>query len=410
MKLIEVDRENKQLVREFLEVPLSIYQGDKNFIRPLDQDIEQVFDPQKNKYFRHGVCKRWILKDNGKTIGRIAAFVNNRQNYEIPVGGMGFFECINNQEAANALLDQAKSYLESQGMQAMDGPINFGDRNSWWGCLVEGFYPPTYQMNYNPTYYQELLENYGFKVFFKQYVLFRNVLDPVQPKFTEKYQKLMKEPGYSIRHINKKEIKTYAKHFRQIYNEAWAGHEGVKEMTQPVADTIMRKMKPIIKEELMWFAFHNERPIGFFLMIPDLNEIFKHFKGKFGLIQKLKTFFKLRSKSMTRCYGILFGVVPDYQSKGVDGAIIEGASHVIHPMKTYTHMEMVWIGDFNPKMLKVATDVGGEVLKTYHTYRFLFDRERPFERMKIKGNFKSDDMEERAKEVRERLTEFKGFR
>lgn len=413
MKLIEVKNEDKALVKQFLELPLSIYKGDPNYIRPLDKDIEGVFDPAKNKFFRHGTCTRWILVDGkGKGIGRIAAFVNERtaRTYEQPTGGMGFFECINDQAAANMLLDCARDYLKEKGMEAMDGPINFGDRNSWWGLLVEGFYAPTYQMNYNPPYYRELLENYGFRIFFKQYVLFRDVMDPVPPKFVERYNELVRDPGYSFRNILVKDIKKFTVDFRQIYNEAWGGHEGVREMTEPMARSIMKQMKPIIKEELMWFAYYNERPIGFFIMIPDMNEIFKDFNGKFGLIQKIRTYLKLRSKKMTRCYGILFGVVPDFQGKGVDGAIVNAASFKVHPLNTFFHMEMVWIGDFNPKMLRVATDVGGELFKVYHTYRFLFDREKPFMRMKLMGSKTAEEAEAEADKVRNMLTPFKGFR
>ena len=100
---------------------------------------------------------RWILKDDeGKLIGRIAAFTNKKyknKGDDVPVGGIGFFECINNQEAADLLFDNAKHWLIQKGMEAMDGPINFGERDRWWGLITDGFTPPLYCMNYNPPYY-----------------------------------------------------------------------------------------------------------------------------------------------------------------------------------------------------------------------------------------------------------------
>ena len=149
---------DKTLAKEFLKVPLIIYESDSNFIRPLDKDVNDVFDPKKNKAFRFGECSRWILKDaNDNLIGRIAAFVNKKyknKGDEQPTGGIGFFECINNQQAADMLFDVAKSWLMQRGMEAMDGPINFGERDRWWGLVVEGFKPPIYLMNYNLPYYQ----------------------------------------------------------------------------------------------------------------------------------------------------------------------------------------------------------------------------------------------------------------
>ncbi|HEY0177839.1 MAG TPA: GNAT family N-acetyltransferase, partial [Pedobacter sp.] len=92
MQIIPVS--GSQTKKEFLKVPHFIYKNDPNWICPLDQDIEKTFDPDKNPFFKHGECTRWILKDDqGNTIGRVAAFINRNKayNYEQPTGGMGFF-------------------------------------------------------------------------------------------------------------------------------------------------------------------------------------------------------------------------------------------------------------------------------------------------------------------------------
>lgn len=389
MKLIEVNRADKRLVRAFLELPRRIYSNDPNWIHPLDKDIEVVFDPGKNKFWKHGSAIRWILEDaKGLVIGRVAAFVNERTAFDEkqPTGGMGFFECIDDQAAANVLFDACRDWLQAKGMQAMDGPINFGEKEAWWGLLVEGRHAPVYQMNYQPAYYEPLFANYGFKLYYKQYVLYREILDPVPQRFNEKYDLIMREPGYSFRHIDKSKLAEYAKDFRHIYNEAWGSHPNFKKMREEQARTIMQKLKPILAPELAWFGYYKDEPVAFFIMIPDMNQIFKDFKGKFGIWQMLRTWIKLKRRASTKCYGIVFGVVPQHQGKGVDGGIIKAASFVLHPMNHWNHMEMTWIGDFNPKMLRVAEDVGGTIYKTYHTLRYLFDRDAPFERLPIIGS------------------------
>ncbi len=388
MKFIEVTRENKRLVREFLELPLKIYKDDPLWIRPLDKDIEFVFDPEKNKFFRHGKCVRWILQNSqGETIGRLAAFVDERTAYteSQPTGGMGFFECIDDQAAANLIFDKAKSWLVEQGMEAMDGPINFGDREAWWGLLYEGRYEPVYQMNYQPEYYISLFETYGFQTYFKQHVLFRPVMEPMQPRFVEKAKMLHKDPGYHFKTLNKSQITKFAEDFRTIYNNAWGGHDNFKKMRKEQSQTIMKKLKPILAPELAIFGYYKEEPVAFFIMIPDMNQVFKDFNGKFGLIQKLRTFWRLKTKKLTKCYGIVFGIVRDHQGKGVDGGLIAHAAKVLHPLNRWNHMEMIWIGDFNPKMLNLAKGIGGTEYKTYHTLRYLFDREKPFKRLPIMG-------------------------
>ena len=159
-------------IKAFLELPISINKGDKNWIRPIDKDIEKIFDPKTNKLFRNGGAIRWILQDpNGRVVGRIATFYDKAtaKKNDQPTGGCGFFECINDQEAANLLFDASRNWLEKHGMEAMDGPVNFGSREVFWGCLSEGFYEPIYQMPYNPKYYNTLFVNYGFQNYFNQY-------------------------------------------------------------------------------------------------------------------------------------------------------------------------------------------------------------------------------------------------
>lgn len=139
MTIVEVN--DKKSRKEFLLLPRSLYKGDPNFISLLDVDIESVFDPAKNLFYANGICKRWILKKEQVTIGRIAAFINfeKNKNPDFIVGGIGFFECINNEAAAFKLFDTAKSWLKENNAKAMDGPVNFGENDKYWGLLVEGF-------------------------------------------------------------------------------------------------------------------------------------------------------------------------------------------------------------------------------------------------------------------------------
>jgi hypothetical protein len=158
MELIEVN--DNQRAHDFLQVNVKINEGNPSYVRPLDKDIDEVFDPKKNKTFRFGNISRWVLyKSNGEPCGRIAAFINKKyknKGDEQPTGGIGFFDCCNDQNAADMLFDVARHWLIQQGMEAMDGPINFGERDRWWGLVVEGFQSPLYCMNYNPPYYQQL--------------------------------------------------------------------------------------------------------------------------------------------------------------------------------------------------------------------------------------------------------------
>src|SRR3954454_4522453 len=207
MQLIEVN--NASTVKEFIRVNVLLNRSNPNYIRPLENEVNDVFDPSKNKNYKYGETKRWVLKDdNGKLIGRIAAFIHSiyiNKGTEYPTGGIGFFDCINDQTAANKLFDAAKEWLQSKGMEAMDGPINFGDRDKWWGLMVEGFdNEPIYGMPFNPPYYEQVFEGYGFQNYYNQYFYSMRVEDPLPERFAERHAKFKAKPGYEARHINKK--------------------------------------------------------------------------------------------------------------------------------------------------------------------------------------------------------------
>jgi len=373
-------------VKAFLELPLSLYKDDPNWIRPLDKDIEEVFDPSKNKAFRHGSCTRWILRDDsGRVIGRIAAFVNNKYKMEQPTGGIGFFECINDQNAASFMFDHCRDWLKERGMEAMDGPINFGERDKWWGLQVEGFQPPLYCMNYNLPYYQELFERYGFQVYFHQLCFAVEAKDQLQPKFHQRHAELAKDPNFSAKPLSKDKLDKFAKDFTYIYNKAWAGHGGGKSLEERTVQKMFRKMKPVMDEHISWFAYYKDEPIALWVNLPDLNQYFRYMNGKFGLLQKLYFLWLQRFGKCNRFVGLVFGIIPEFQGKGVDAyLIIEGASVILKKAR-YREYEMMWIGDFNPKMINIAESLGTKRSRKLSTYRYLFDRNKEFKRHPMLG-------------------------
>ena len=387
MQIIPVnDKATHQL---FMRVPLIIYKNDKQWIRPLDKDVLEVFDAKKNKAFRFGKIQRWILKnEEGDLIGRIAAFVNKKyknKGDEGEAGGMGFFECINNQDAADLLFNNAKHWLINEGMQTMDGPINFGERDKWWGLVTEGFIEPLYGMNYNPPYYKTLFENYGFKCFYEQICVGMKVKKPLQPRIWERHDIVEKDPAFSARFLKKSQLEKYAADFTEVYNKAWAGHGGLKQLTIEQVVIMFKKMKPVMDEKILWFAYYNETPIAIFINLPDLNQWFKHLNGRFGLLHKIYFLLLKTFKPNKKFTGLVFGIVPEFQGMGVDAYIIAESAKVLQSNKVhYTDYEMQWIGDFNPKMLNIAQNLG-EVYNSRKltTYRYMFDQTIPFKRHPI---------------------------
>ena len=385
MELIEIN--NKQSGKEFMNVARFIYRNDKNWVCPLDNDIDGIFDPKQNSYYKHGTAIRWVLKnDLGKLIGRIAAFIdfNTMNDIDQATGACGFFECIDNQEAANMLFNAAKDWLKSNGVEAMDGPVNFGETDKFWGLLVDGFTQPSYNVAYHLPYYQNLFETYGFQIYYKQEGFHFDINKPISERFKKIAERLTNKPEYSFEHFDFRQLDKHAADFAEVFNTAWASF---KKDFEPLSIDYVRKFitdaKAILEEKFIWLAYYEKRPIAIYLMIPDVNQIFKSFNGKLNLWNKLRLLYMVKTNKMTRAKGILMGVIPEFQNRGIESAFILKLEKVFEEMPHYSELEFSFVADYNPPMRKLWLAVGAEPAKHYITYRYLFNRNKEFKRYPI---------------------------
>lgn len=385
MNIVNVAGKKEQ--KNFLKVAKLLYKDDPVWVCPMDKQINAIFDPKQNTYYSHGTAERWVLKDDsGQLIGRIAAFIDykNSKAEDQPTGGVGFFECINDQKAANLLFDTAKEWLIEHKQEAMDGPINFGERDSWWGLLIDGFTHPSYEIAYNPPYYQALFENYGFQTYFKQEGFHLDVTKKMDERFLRIAERVRKNPGYEFKHFTWKEEDKYSRDFAEVFNIAWESFmENFEPLKVEYIKNTLKKAKVILEEEFIWLAYKDDKPIAIYLMLPDVNMILKHLDGRMHLFNMLKFLYLKKRKAMSRARGILMGVIPEFQNRGIESVFIMEVEKVIRRKPHYKEIEFSWVGDFNPKMRKIFIAAGCKSVKHYITYRYLFDRTKPFKRFPI---------------------------
>ena len=407
MKVFEVISKNEK--KEFHNFPKRLYKGDPLRISPLDSSIEDIFNPLKNHTFRHGEAIRWILKDdNNQTIGRIAAFVDHVRSdaNSYPAGGLGFFEVIENREAAFFLFDTAKTWLISRGMKAMDGPVNFGENYNHWGLLVDGFMHQAFGMPYNKKYYKDYFEGYGFRNYFEQYSYHRRVRDENNgiDRFPDRIMKiaewLTRRPGYSFRHFEFRNSLKYINDICDIYNTTWTYlKEDFTPLDPAILNESLRDAKLAIDEELIWFAYYNDKAIGFFILLPDMNQILRHFNGKIYPWSMVSFLYYKMTHEMTRMRAIVGGVLRAHQNTGVESAIFYKLYQMFENKPWLKELELSWVGDYNPKMLAIYEALGAKRAKTHITYRYLIDDKLNFVRYKdqmdmknlIKGENKNKD-------------------
>lgn len=374
--------------REFIDFPKRLYKGDPFWVCQLDSELEAVFDPARNYLLKRGDAARWILKDdNGKTTGRIAAFIDKVRSEanNQPTGGLGFFEVTESREAAFTLFDTGKKWLSARGMEAMDAPVNFGENDNNWGLLVEGFMQQGFGMPYHKKYYRAFFEEYGFRNYFEQYSYHRDVRNSEKeivefpPRIMKIADWISKRPGYSFRHFEFRNKGKFINDLVEIYNSTWSVFkEDFTPLDPEFLEATFQRAKPVIDQDLIWFAYYNNRPIAFFILFPDFNQILKHFNGRMNIWNMIRFVYFKTTHKMTRMRAVVGGVNPSYQNSGVESAIFLQLYKVFRRKPWYTELELSWVGDFNPKMIAIYEALGATQAKKHITFRYMINKNREF--------------------------------
>ena len=175
---------NKRELKQFIHFPWKVYEGDPNWVPPLIADMKEMLDKKKNPFFLHSDAEFFLARRGGEVVGRIAAIQNNRHNqfHNENTGFFGFFEVLNDYEAAAALFDTAAAWLKDRGLTLMRGPMNYST-NDTCGFLLDAFdKPPVILMTYNPPYYLDFCQRYGFVKAKDLYAYFMSADQPLPEK------------------------------------------------------------------------------------------------------------------------------------------------------------------------------------------------------------------------------------
>ncbi len=364
---------NSADIRDFHRVLDVVYAKDPVFVHYIENDVEDVFSPEKNKLFNKGwQVQRWVAKKGSEPVGRIAAFCRIVEKDSMgnaiiaDKGGIGFFDCVQDDIIAAQLFDTAENWLYQKGVGDIQAPINFGDRDSFWGLRIEGTTAPSYRENYHPAYYRQWFLSRGYEVEIEQFTY-----DIIEEKFNfERFSKIAERVTatgkYTFEFLDYNQLEKFTTDFVTIYNKAWSFHEDFEPLTNEALLKRFKSIKPAMPKEFAVFAYDQGEPIGLFISILELNLLFKSFKGKLGLWQKI--LFMLQRNSIRKAKGIVFGIIPSHHNLGIETGMIIKFHQGLRALNRVDSMELSWIGDFNPKMISMLQSLGAYKTKTHHTF------------------------------------------
>lgn len=337
------------------------------WVPPLLMDRRKLMDRRNNPFYRHAEAEFFLARIGGRIVGRIGAIVNRNHNKEHgdAVGFFGFFECVDDQAVATALVEAARAWLSARGMKAMRGPAS-PSVNDEYGLLIDGFqHPPAVLMPYNPPYYPRLLEGAGLAKIKDLYAYLMREENVFSEKFVRVAEAVRKREELTIRSINMKDFAREIQLIKRLYNSAWQHNWGAVPMTDEEFDALAKDLKPVVEPKLVLIAEHKGVPVGFSLSLPDLNVALKH-NSKGRLLPGLLQLF-LRKKEIKLVRIIVLGVIPEKIKSGAGTLLIyETSKRGIE--NGYPFGEASWVLEDNVMMNRAAEFMKGERYKTYRIY------------------------------------------
>jgi len=351
----------------FIRLPYRLLQDEPCWPPPLLFDVRNRLDRSKNPFFEHGEAEYFVARRGREVVGRIAA-IRNHLHEEVhgeKLGFFGWFDLIDDEDVARALLDTARDWVAERGLEAIRGPVSFS-LNDECGCLVDGFeHPATIMTPWNPPWYGTRIEAAGFRKSKDLYSFALPVMDFGAERIGRIVKRIKKREGARLREFDPKHFDQEVARIESIYNEAWTDNWGFVPMTPAEFRHMAKELKPVLVPELAHFVEIEGRPVGFSLVLPDVNVILKKLKGRLFPLGILRLLFGL--KRVERIRLIAMGVVRNLHMKGLDSVLYLAAFEGARKLgKTFS--ELGWVLEDNAVMINTIERIGGRRYRTHRLY------------------------------------------
>jgi GNAT superfamily N-acetyltransferase len=352
-------------LRAFLRFPERLYRNDPCWVPPLRRDERARLSPS-NPFFAHAEARLFLARQGGEVVGRVAAIVDrwHLERWKDGAGFFGFFEAVADDAVAISLLDAVRDWLRSRGLQVVRGPFSPSTHDEC-GLLCEGFeQPPRILMPYNQPYYPALLEQAGFRVI-RELLTYEMEVPPALPERVIRVARTAEERGVRVRPVDRARLTAETEVFRTIYNAAWSDNWGFVPMSQAEAAAMASRLRQILIPELALFAEWKSQPVGFLLLLPDLNPALRLLRGRvtpWGLVR-----FLWRQRRVDEVRLLVLGVLPEYRRRGIEALLLR---EVYGPVRRlgYRRAELGWVLDDNAVTRQTAERWGAWVAKRYRIY------------------------------------------
>jgi GNAT superfamily N-acetyltransferase len=362
--------EDRRGVEAFLRFPFTLYRGDPHWVPPLLMERRAFLDPRRNPIYEYAAVRLFLARRGGQVAGTIAAVRNDRYGAfhpdEAHVGFFGLYECVEDAEVSDALLEASARWLRGQGKTVMRGPTNL-TTNDVMGLLVEGFEDdPVLLMPYNPGYYAAQLESFGLRKA-KDLLAFEVVSERSRGRLDQAAARVLGRDRFTARRVDMRRWRRELEFVRRCYNEAWAANWGFVPWTDRELEFMASELKPLVDPALVHFVEANGEPVGFSIGVPDAHEALKRAGGRLLPLGLPRILWKLKVEGCRRIRVLALGVLPRWRRLGLETVLIQ---RTIHDglERGYRRAEVGWVLEDNEAMIRSLGRIGAERTKRFRVY------------------------------------------
>jgi GNAT superfamily N-acetyltransferase len=354
-------------MRQFLDLPFRLYRSNPNWVPPLKKEVRAMLDQKHHPFWEHARGELFLAEQDGRVIGRISAQVDDNYNrlWNERLGSFGFFECEDDQTAADVLFDAAAGWVRHQGMDVLRGPMS-PSSNDEWGWLLDAFdQPPVLMMPYNPPHYPKLAELWGLVKAKDLLAFIKHSSTPMPQRFIELAEKLRQNPRISVRPVNMKDLPREMAIIKELYNESWQKNWGFAPMTNKEMDLLATNLKNFAEPEMVLLAFYDGKPAGLSITLPDMNQVLRRLNGRLGPVELVK--FLYYRRRITGARALVFGFKQEYRRLGLPVLLFYQTEQFMR-RRGYQWCELSWNLEDNRLINDFDRELGAEVYKHYRVY------------------------------------------
>ena len=368
----KIDLNSRSEIDRFVQFPFDLYEGHPQWVPPFISDVRTMLNPEKHPYYEHSDAEFFIAERDGEVVGRIAALENKpfNQYHDKKDAEFYLFECINDQEVADALFDTVINWARERGLNKLVGPKGFGPLDGY-GIQIEGFEHRQMMnmMNYNYPYYRDLVENLGFT----KVVDF--VSSYIQPQDFQLPPKVRKAAGIAkkrgtfnvLSFKNKRELLKWADPIGEAYNQAFVKNWEYYPLTKKEIDFVVKNVMTIVDPDLIKIITKDDKVVGFVLPFPDVSAAMQKNNGKLGLFAILRLLREINQTDWIAFNGV--GILPEYQGLGGNAIMYAELEKSMHAKTQFVHAELTQVAETAEQMRKDLKNLGVKFYKNHRVYQ-----------------------------------------